>query len=64
MLQNVIQSVLEIFDDVFVHQIDVPVAVGKVPLAAHGGFQADGKGMTLTVFHRDDAHGDLQTVLV
>ena len=51
-------------NDVAVHQIDVSVAVGEVPLAAHGGFQADGKGMTLTVLHRDDAHGDLQTVLV
>ena len=64
MLQDIIQAILEIFDNVFVHQIDVSIAVGEVPLAAHGGFQADGKGMTLTVLHRDDAHGDLQTVLV
>ena len=64
MLQNVIQSVLEIFDNVFVHQIDVPVAVGKVPLAAHGGFQPNGKCVALAILHRDDAHRDLQTVLV
>ena len=64
MLQDIIQAILEIFDNVFVHQIDVPVAVGEVPLAAHSGFQPNGKGVAPAILHRDDAHRDLQTVLV
>ena len=51
-------------NDVAVHQIDVSVAVGEIPLAAHGGFQADGEGVAPAILHRDHAYGDFQTVLV